>query len=263
MTECSRPRCTRAAKSLATGLCRRHFSLLYGDAHKAVPFPSARFDELLAIGYTATAICTAAGVGHDVVRRAYPDGNCYGHVRDAIVNVDLEKAPSQPAWRATRRVRSLAAAGMTIRDIGEASGLDCAYISRLAGGTLKRTSTDTFKAIDRVWNDHRDDPVREPAPRIARRQWATPWEWEDIDDPHTDVHGDSIVSSRSAIASIEKAIAQWGTKRTAEIIGISTSEMYRTLRRCTIRESTRARILGSIARETARIYITARRQVAA
>lgn len=263
MTECSRPRCTRAAKSLATGLCKRHFSLLYGDAHKTVPFPAKRFDELLAIGYTATAICTAAGIGHDVVRRAYPDGNCYGHVRAAIVNVDLEKAPTQPAWRSTRRVRSLAAAGMPIRDIGEAAGLDCAYISRLAGGTLKRTSTETFKAIDRVWNAHRNDPVREPAPRIARRQWATPWEWEDIDDPHIDVHGDSIVSSRSAIASIEKAIAQWGTKRTAELIGISTSEMHRILRRGTIRESTRARILGSIARESSRTYIHARRQVAA
>lgn len=253
-TTCTRPGCTRAAYSRTTGLCKRHFTHLAGDAYDIVPFPTEQFAAYLDAGYPPKTICIAAGVDDETASRAYPNGNVYRWVRDALINVDLETAASQPAWRTTRRIRALAAAGMTYTAISKESGLCISGITKLATGQPKRTSLETFTKINTVWHNHRNDPVKTPDARIARRGWAKPWEWDDIDGPD-DLHADAMVTSRYARAALKRAVAKWGKPHTLTITQITPSQYSAIHDRPTVRESIHSRVLGNLNRETQRLHV--------
>lgn len=249
---CARPGCRRAAHSRSTGLCGPHFRQYAGPAYDRVPIPADAIRAYRAAGYTDKGVCTAAGVSVDAIRRAFPDGRVSRFVRDAIVNVDLEAAPSQPCWRATRRVRALAALGVSYKTIAEEAGLSASYLAKVAGGQPTRMNTTAFRRLNAVWEARRDDPAGPVDERIARRGWAVPFEWDDIDGPE-DLHADALVCSRTARHALEAAVTTWGRARALEITGLNDWQYQRVRKDPRIRESMRARVIGAINREKWRI----------
>lgn len=253
MTTCARPGCGRVVHSRATGLCGPHFRHHAAGAYDRVPFPAAALDAYRAAGYTDRAVAAAAGIHADSIARSYPGGTVTRHVRDALVTVDLDKAPTQPGWRATRRIRALAALGISYEAMAAETGISAKYIGKIAGGQVLWVMADNFARVQALWAAHQGDTAeRHVDARIARRGWAVPFEWEDIDGPD-DLHADAMVSAATVRAALKRAAARWGRDRVLELTGLDTPRYYHLRTATTVRESTRARVIGAITREDWRI----------
>lgn len=250
---CSRPGCTNQAVYIASGLCEKHHA--YMRAHGTLPplpadlvdAPTAHVHALLAQGYTVGNIAATAGVSFGAVRKTERgDGPVYRHIHDAIVNADMDTAPHIPAWRATRRVRALAAAGHRMSTIAAETGITPCIVHDIAAGKRRTVTQTTWARLTPYWDAHKDDPVTTPDPRVAAYGWAAPWEWDDIDDPDTDLHGDKMVDGTTTRAAIERAITRYGIRRTAEIVGCSRDALCKAREYKQVHQSRRAHILRAL-----------------
>lgn len=228
-----------------------------------IPFPESHVRPLLDAGYPLTAISRAAGLAASTLIVARRRGTVTRPVLHAVTHVDMNRAPCQPAWRATRRVRALAAAGMRYQHIADEVGTGRSYIAMIANARFTRMETSTFLKIDEVWQSHKDRPVTTPDPKIIRRGWAVPWEWDDIDDPATDLHGDAFVPSTPVIESIDRTIATHGLRAVCEATGMDPNRIQRLRAAGKTRLSTRATVLGNLQRLRSRTAMSYERACAA
>ncbi|WP_146183409.1 hypothetical protein [Corynebacterium liangguodongii] len=88
------------------------------------------------------------------------------------------------AWPSTRRIQSLQAAGHSGRALAAMLEMSPEFISRLS---LGRQDTITTVAADRIrelWDNLATKPVAGPPTATAKRLgWATPLDWDNIDNP--------------------------------------------------------------------------------
>lgn len=216
-----------------------------------VPIP-ARVAELIEAGWTSQSIALAAKIAPSTLHEALKSGTVTKRTARRLMAADMDAAPIQPAWRATRRLRALAAAGVPLETLAKEIGTHPAHVSAILHGKTEQIRRDLFLAIDRVWRARENDPVSQPSVEIIARGWAVPWAWDDIDDPATDLHADRITDTDAVRAAITRARTEFGDEATAKAIGIHRyrlSEFPRTPRMLTSRAN---QILGDLRRLRAR-----------
>ena len=216
-----------------------------------VPIP-ARVAELIEAGWTSRSIAMAAGVAPSTLHDAITTGKVTAPTARRLMAADMDAAPRQPAWRATRRMRALVAAGVPIDTLAAEVGTTRPHFHEILHGKTEQIHRDLFAAIDRVWRARENNPVTEPPPWVIAREWAVPWAWDDIDDPATDLHADRITDSTAVQAAVARARKEFGDEATAKAIGIHRyrlSEFPRTPRMLTSRSN---QILGDLRRLRAR-----------
>lgn len=212
----------------------------------------ARVAELIEAGWTSRSIAMAAGVAQSTLHDAIRTGKVTAPTARRLMAVDMDAAPRQPAWRATRRMRALVAAGVPIDTLAAEVGTTRPHFHEILHGKTEQIHRDLFLAIDRVWRARENDPVSQPSVEIIARGWAVPWAWDDIDDPATDLHADRITDTDAVRAAITRARTEFGDEATAKAIGIHRyrlSEFQRTPRMLTSRAN---QILGDLRRLRAR-----------
>lgn len=230
---------------------------------RIVPFPTRHVNDLIGQGYTPWGIARAAGIGTTTMHRGMNSGHCAPITRARIYAVDPATIDPQPAWRATRRIRALAAAGVRYHTIAAESGLTYGKVAGLAAGHFTRVSAATFARLDAVWEARKNRPVTAPDPRVAAKRWAVPWEWDDIDDYGVDVNVDTMIDSASTRAMLERAIERYGDDAVMEALGVKRQALrhYRTSSR--VSQSRAARTASALYRLDTRRRVRARGRGAA
>lgn len=248
---CARPGCDNTAKYAVTGLCETHYlhlhrvGMIRNQPTDKVPPPTSHIERLMGYGYTRAAIARAAGVDPGTITRALAGETITRRVRDALLATNIDNAPMHPAWRVTRRIRALAAAGHTLDTISAHTGVEISVITKLAHAQRATVTRRVFRSIDAYYQEHANDIPRPPSTRIKKYGWAVPWEWDNIDGPD-DLHGDALVNPRTAQQAIRDAIERWGAPRTARILDTKTDKIARFLEVTAMRQSTKAAILAKL-----------------
>lgn len=263
--ECARPNCTNKAQKAATRLCEKHHRLLLKTNQLPplptdhVPSPHAHLKDLANQGYTPAAIAAATGLNATTITNTINRPNCYRSTRDAILNINPNTATHIPAWRATRRLRALAAAGHRIAHIATATNLSASLLYSILHDQRITITNTTFTQIDTYWNNHKNDPATTPHARIAKYNWATPWQWDNIDDPTTNLHGNTKVNATTTHQALKRAINQYGPQTTARLLGFQQRTITRYLNTPTITTKERAHILNTLRLHKNRTYLNKNR----
>lgn len=88
-----------------------------------------------------------------------------------------------PAWPYVRRLQSLRAAGHTVTDLMEWTGLSKTTILRSSRHSEAMMGVTPALAIKRAYDKHEFDPVKIPRREVREKGWVVPLVWEDIDNP--------------------------------------------------------------------------------
>lgn len=216
-----------------------------------VPLPT-RVPRLIETGFTPHSIAVAARIAPSTLNESLKSGTTTARTARRLLAADMDTAPRQPAWRATRRLRALAAAGVPVDTLAEEVGTHRAHLDEILHGKTEQIRRGLFIDVDRVWRARQNDPVS-PAPRaVAACRWAVPWGWDDIDDPEVDLHADVVTEADAVHAAIRRARKQFGAETTAAAIGVHRYELAAICRRPRILTSRANRILGDLRRLRAR-----------
>lgn len=248
---CARPGCDNTAKYAVTGLCETHYlhlhriGMIRNQPTDKVPPPTRHIERLMGYGYTRAAIARAAGVDPGTVTRALAGETITRRTHDALLATNINDAPMHPAWRVTRRIRALAAAGHTLERISAHTGVEISVITKLAHAQRNTVTRRVFRSVNAYYREHADDVPRPPSTRIKKYGWAVPWEWDNIDGPE-DLHGDALVDPRTAQDAIRDAISRWGEPHTARILETKRDKLTRFLDATAMRQSTKAAILAKL-----------------
>ncbi|WP_297453338.1 hypothetical protein [uncultured Corynebacterium sp.] len=172
------------------GYCRKHAKTenAANTYHPSGP-TITRLHTLLAAGWSCAAIADTVGISiysvynlrdgkRSTVRKTTADGI-------ARINPHTRTGASWvPAWPTQRRLHALQAAGWTQTEIATNTGLAQALISKISTGRVNITHP-TAQAINTLWDQVAHQPVAgPPTPLAKRRKWATPMEWDNIDNPN-------------------------------------------------------------------------------
>ena len=191
MDTCKRPTCDmKPQRNAKHGYCRKHAKTenAANTYHPSGP-TITRLHTLLAAGWSCAAIADTVGISicsvynlrdgkRSTVRKTTADGI-------ARINPHTRTGASWvPAWPTQRRLHALQAAGWTQTEIATNTGLAQALISKISTGRVNITHP-TAQAINTLWDQVAHQPVAgPPTPLAKRRKWATPMEWDNIDNPN-------------------------------------------------------------------------------
>lgn len=98
--------------------------------------------------------------------------------------------PTIPAFGTVRRVRALQALGWTVAQIAEAGGVGYDTVRNVILGRSSRVYRSTADALACAFEQMSMQPApdclsaRRARAMAARRDWAAPLAWDDIDDPN-------------------------------------------------------------------------------
>ena len=192
--KCSRPGCHRA-RLRNEQYCPPH---LYGQGlltPRVHAQPAIRRIDLLTImGYDSNAIASTAGVHRQTIARLRSDDPAqYGEtltkrVRDGIMSTTPARILAtgegwMPAWPSVRKLRALKALGMTHQELADGTGISPARIKNFFLTQHRPlTSMADARKIDAFYRANEFTPQRNRG-NHARRNWAPPLAWENINDP--------------------------------------------------------------------------------
>lgn len=187
--ECARPTCTRIKHTAGRGYCLKHAEVL-GIIKPFVPRNKAlaAVEEKLAQGHTLYSLANAAGLSHTAIYKFAAGPDTWGtdgmkqDTYQAILNAPL-RTTYAPAWPSIRRVQSLRAAGHTMQELVDGSGVSQNILTKLSFRNPERVSYEVHEKITDYYRRHVADPVRPVTQKIAKHRWPLPMEWWDIDDP--------------------------------------------------------------------------------
>ena len=237
---CVRPNCTRTVYrgNRNTGLCRTHYesSAEYNPRGPAVEIPADHIVMLLNRGYKIRALSLAAGLSQTHLSTALNHGLVSAETHRKIMDLDPEDAPTQPAYRATRRLRALMGAGWLQREIQEATGLPRPWLRNISCGTVSDTNNAYFQILKRFYEEHEADPLRPKSRYAGQVRWAPPLAWDDIDDPSEDADDVPPVSaeiSKHHVRQLREVGMTW--EQVASTLGLpDAKEVDRLLKRSKI-----------------------------
>ncbi|APT90492.1 hypothetical protein CSPHI_04945 [Corynebacterium sphenisci DSM 44792] len=191
--QCARPRCTRAP--YRGGMCWPHYQRTWPAPEDAGPY-RRRLRELTDAGWTIKALSVYTGVCEasltTVLSGRWP--RVYGataarlrRLLDGPIDAAaLAPTTCVPVLGTRRRLQALRAAGWDPADLAEATGITRGAVYSLSTEEDRATvHARPHLAVARFFLDHQADPVRPVPPRIARRGWPLPMQWDParIDDP--------------------------------------------------------------------------------
>lgn len=187
---CARPTCDRIAHKSGKGHCLTHAQALgiikpYIPRDKALRAVQSKLDQ----GHTIWSLATAAGLHKTVLYKfmAGPD-TAWGTngmaqpTYQAILNAPLNPTYS-PGWPVSRRVQALRAAGHSMQELVDGTGVSQQLLTRLSFRNPKRVETAVHEKIMAFYEEHELDEARPENPRTAKHKWPAPLDWDDIDDP--------------------------------------------------------------------------------
>lgn len=199
--------------------CRKHRNriqkLRRSGALPAIPIDAAwrRIDDLLAAGWTVTAIAEAAGIPFQSVwlAKSRRDAGVQKYLSYknavAILAVPLDET-TRPGWYSDtgvrRRLQALGALGWSAQaildeadNLGVEAGLSPDTLNKIRRGGINRVSPRTARFVRAVYGplSVRRAPAGNSATltlhHAAKGGWAPPAAWDDdtIDDPAAEPHG--------------------------------------------------------------------------
>lgn len=237
---CSRPTCSRVEHKAGHGYCLRHAEVL-GIIKPLVPREKAlaALQHQLDRGHTPWSLAKAAGISHATVYKfiAGPDSSWGADgmkqsTYEAILAAPLHTIYT-PAWLSARRIRSLRAAGHSVREIVDGAKVSQDIITRLSFHNIERIRTDLHDRIVDYYQQHEAKPVRPAEPKIAKRRWPLPMEWWDIDDPKErrglippEQAGDLVPMTPTIVSAAQWLVDYYGARGAAsEGIGLHLSAL--------------------------------------
>lgn len=187
---CKRPRCTNVAHHTrgAAGLCRKHAlaaGLLLPPAPVAVV--ADHIAKLSAAGWAYEKIAEQAGTSTRTLAniRHHRYHNVRGFLAKKIMA--LKGVPPEPAfqprWRATRRIRALRAAGYTVEELAQGTGIGVAHIIHMCNRSQGTITRGTWQKVRDYYDAHAGATIRPASYKIRAKRWPTPYMWDNIDDP--------------------------------------------------------------------------------
>lgn len=230
-TTCARPNCTRKQyPDVHTDFCERHYKLTtdYTPYEGKHPFPHHITQPLLDQGYSLAGICGAAGITHSHLTLLHKNNyRISGVTLRKLENLNIDNAPTQPAWRTVRRLRALLANGATYQEISEGTGISVASLRAARQGRKAHFLKATHDRMCAYYAEHEADPYRKPNPLAKSNNWTRPMQWDNIDDydenpdAHKRVPADNVAYS---IRKLRDNGMQW--KDIAELLNteISTAQ---------------------------------------
>lgn len=186
--KCKRGQCPNRAWKWGHGYCAKHARVLAAiDGHGRIPADRIRehLKAVVAAGGIPSRIDEGCQVSNGVTLRIIRgQRTVQASVAQRLEAATPEMGLARPAWPICRRVRALRAAGWGIPKLAEAWGMSVASVENLCREDRKYVHKATDRVIRDFYTAHECDPLRTPTARTAAHLWATPWDWDDIDNPH-------------------------------------------------------------------------------
>lgn len=188
MTTCLHGNCTR--KQRRKGYCYIHYKSLGLAATRIDPTRAHNHITYLqdTKGMSRNHIAKLAGVsGETISRIANSQATTISqHTEQKILAIT--KASGHPgghvdAWPYVRRIQALLAIGYTHRELAEAFNIGYSTIFYYSQGNKAKIRRDIAATIRTLYTELARRPARTPDRIIARRNWAKPLDWDDIDNP--------------------------------------------------------------------------------
>lgn len=226
---CARESCQRRAWRWGKGYCEHHAFALGIREHRVPSAPvTAHLQACLAAGATRHAIAEQTGVDLNIVSYTARGERKTMHAATArrLMKATPTMNDKPPVWPIARRLRSLRAAGWTLAELHDGTGLDVATIIDLSEDRPSHLMPATDRAVRGFYAAHRNDPVKTPHPRVAKRGWPTPWAWDDIDDP-TEVPDPAFESLSDLLAALVRRMGS--QKDVADAVGMHPGHLHNLL----------------------------------
>ena len=185
---CRVPRCENTGNNYFYGYCSKH-ARFYGVITTRVDSAPVveKLHQLRSEGCTVKQIATGTNLPAATIYHLLKGKNptCRKRIHDAIMaytpNPTRTQHSTQPTWQLTRRVQALRAAGFSVQEIAEGSGVSYSRICEISKGTTQRTRHDVATGIRRFFDEHKLDTPRKPSRDAAGKGWLLPMQWENID----------------------------------------------------------------------------------
>lgn len=184
----------RAANARYTKLAKYRSDKGISTLVDAAPV-KAHLAQLRAAGVGKRTIAQRAGVAQTVVnrligidhskpaRRVHPDT---ARKLLAVTIDDHADGTFIPSTGATRRIQALVSIGWTQTELGRRIGWTTANLNRITLGQVDNITRATYKLINDLYDElsMRPGPSQRARNLAARRSWAPPLAWDDIDNPN-------------------------------------------------------------------------------
>lgn len=225
MTTCQRPTCQRKPHPHAHGYCRTH-AYAEGILQTRVNAEPARqhVQKLLDAGATKSAIARAAGISRPTMTKLCAGCDTISaRTHKSIMAITAPPTPGiLPALAYGRRIRALRAAGHTLNELVEATGLYKTTIVYLSTNRWETITKSTADKIRHAYDQLAYKPVRPASPRVAKYNWPLPMDWDDIDDPEEQPTPGRTAASGYIHRRIQLLTEEIGNPtRTAKYIGVT------------------------------------------
>lgn len=227
---CNRGTCPRQAHPTGRGLCEPH-AYAAGTLRPFVD-PARAAEHILELGVSPKAIATASGVSHQTIYNIR-DGaykKIRAHTADRILAVTPAHIPAvgfRAGWPVFRRLRALRAAGWTIAELTDETGLCADAITDLCSAQHVHVLAETDRTVRETYDRLGAAVKRPPSPLVEKRGWSLPMEWDDIDNPAENHDRGNNHLVRAAIDELHRAHGSWD--RTARAIGMSSSRVRKIM----------------------------------
>lgn len=221
--KCARPGCHRTGRKTARGYCCAH-AYAEGIFTTRVPAEPAcqHVQKLLDAGSTKSSIARAAGISLTTMRKLCAGCDTISaRTHKSIMAITAPPTPGiLPALAYNRRIRALRAAGYTVPEIADHTGLDEATITGLSHDWRDTVTQTTADRIRHTYNQLAHKPVRPASTRVAKYNWPKPYDWDNIDDPEEQPHT-RVTLTPATTRRLNYLLEHLGTKKAVgEYIGI-------------------------------------------
>lgn len=168
---------------------------------------------------------------------AYRNGCRCPHAREdqRIYNKRLREGRSAPRYipavGTRRRLRALAVLGWRWQDIGDRLGVTWQAVQIIALERRNRVHVDTARKVAVLYRElaEREGPSAETRKRALMKGWASPMQWDDIDDPAA-VPDDGGVEMPQVADPVAVAEFLSGRIPPSALAEVDRVEVYRRLR---------------------------------
>ena len=233
-TKCARPTCPNVGFSTRGGYCVKH-AYIEGGSQKRIPAHHARtiIQKHLDAGHPISRIAEHTGVARNALRSIL--NGTSKTVRKSTLDklATADPTPERvPAWRAARRIKSLRAAGHHVTELVAGIGLSNTSMNHIINGTWDTILATTFQRVDDYYRAHELDPARPATPKVIRKGWPLPLDWDDIDNPDdpADTRRDGPHLTWDTIQTIRGKVNATSISATAHELGVSASTISTVIR---------------------------------
>ncbi|MGV0870066.1 hypothetical protein [Corynebacterium kalidii] len=239
--QCARKGCTRRAWRWGKSYCQPHARAL-GVAHHRVDAAPIRAHVQACIdgGANMQGIADDTGASYTSVYKLMTGTSTTLRraTADKIMRATPEMTGLVPILGTRRRLRAWRAAGWTTHEIQAVTGIPAWTVQEIVSdqcrmSTISRARHQTVAA---AFTAETMQIRRAPDPRIARRGWPLPAEWEDPDDPAEDPAIERVAYARDPRPALDQMVSHYGDRAAAG-------------RRIGIHQDTILAILGDTGRE--------------